>query len=481
VTAVHNSTIHGLLNAYRSKETSPVEVCQDLFRKIEQQDSRIGAFLRLDKDGALAAAKAAERALDKPLAGIPIAVKDVISTHNIETTASSKILKGYIPPYDASVVARLKDAGAIVLGKTNCDEFAMGSSTENSAYQLTRNPWNLDYSPGGSSGGSAASIAAGFAPAALGSDTGGSIRQPASFCGVVGLKPTYGRVSRYGLVAFGSSLDCIGPLTRSVEDAALILKVISGHDPKDSTSSAAQVPDYPAMLQSDTVIKVGVPEEYFAPGIDPSVAKHVHDALAWMERAGKVRLVKISLPHTAYAIAVYYIVATAEASSNLSRYDGIRYGNRAKGNLPLKKMYEKTRDEGFGTEVKRRIMLGTFALSSGYYDAYYLRALKVRGLIVQDFRNAFEQVDLICTPTAPTAAFKLGEKTADPLSMYLNDIYTVTLNLAGLPAVSIPCGFTSEKLPVGLQIIGNHLDETRVLQLASFYLKEHPVQFPEII
>jgi aspartyl-tRNA(Asn)/glutamyl-tRNA(Gln) amidotransferase subunit A len=474
-----HGTIHDLLQAYRARKASPVEVCRELFSRIDRHDGRIGAFLRLDREGALKAAEAAAKNLSLPLAGVPFAVKDVISTKGMETTCSSKILQGYVPPYDATTVVRLKQAGAVILGKTNCDEFAMGSSTENSAYQLTHNPWNDGYAPGGSSGGSAAAIAACFAFGALGSDTGGSIRQPASLCGVVGLKPTYGRVSRYGLVAFGSSLDCIGPLTRSVEDAALILRVIAGHDPNDSTSIASEVPDYAAVLAEMPRVRVGVPGEYFDQGMDREVSAGIQRALDWMQSSGRVELKQISLPHTRYAIPVYYVVATAEASSNLSRFDGVKYGFRAGKSLPLREMYGKTRAAGFGPEVKRRIMLGTFALSSGYYDAYYLQALRVRNLIAQDFADAFQEVDLICTPTSPTAAFRLGEKVNDPLAMYLSDIYTVTGNLAGLPAISLPCGFSSNGLPLGFQIIGKPLDETGVLRLASFYLKEHPIRLPE--
>jgi aspartyl-tRNA(Asn)/glutamyl-tRNA(Gln) amidotransferase subunit A len=473
-------SINELLDAYRSKKTTPEEVCSDLFQRIDRYDSKTGAFLRLDRDGAIQAAKDAAKNLNKPLAGVPIAVKDILSTKDLETTCGSKILKGYVPPYDATAIARLKDAGAVILGKTNCDEFAMGSSTENSAYQLTHNPWNLDYAPGGSSGGSAVAVASGFAMAALGTDTGGSIRQPASLCGVVGVKPTYGRVSRYGLVAFGSSLDCIGPFARSTEDAALILQTIAGHDPQDSTSAQAAVPNYLDAISSTQTLRVGVPEEYFGEGLDPEVAKLIDESIRWMEKSGKIQLKKISLPHTKYAISVYYIVATAEASSNLSRFDGVKYGYRAKGVNSLQEMYRKTRDQGFGPEVKRRIMLGTFALSTGYYDAFYLKALKVRSLIAQDFAKAFEEVDLICTPTSPTPPFKLGEKINDPLSMYLSDIYTVTINLAGLPAISIPCGFTQAGLPAGLQIIANHFDESRIFQLSALYLKNYPVRLPSL-
>ncbi len=477
---VLGATIHDLLRAYRQKSVTPVDICRAEMDRIDRYDSRIGAFLRLDREGALKAAAAAQANLDLPLAGVPVVLKDNLSTKGIETTCSSKILQGYIPPYDATMVLRLKQAGAVILGKTNCDEFAMGSSTENSAFQLTRNPWNLECTPGGSSGGSTAAVACGFAFGGFGSDTGGSVRQPAALCGMVGLKPTYGRVSRYGLVAFGSSLDCIGPLARSVEDAALLLKVIAGADPLDSTCSSAEVPDYPSLIPKMEPLRVGVPEEYFGEGIDPEVAAAVQKALGWMENTGKITLKRISLPHTKYAIAVYYVVATAEASANLSRFDGVRYGLRKGGDGLLRSMYGQTRAEGFGAEVKRRIMLGTFALSSGYYDAYYMQASRVRSLIARDFSSAFQEVDLICTPTSPTTAFKLGEKVEDPLAMYLSDIYTVTLNLAGLPAISIPCGFSSAKLPIGLQVIGNSLDETRMFQLASLYMREHPIQLPEL-
>lgn len=480
MTDLLQGNIADLLRAYRSRETTPEEVCRKLIEKIDRYDSKTGAFLKLDREGALIAAKEAAKDLNRPLAGVPIAIKDNISTKNLETTCSSKILKGYVPPYDATVIAKLKQAGAIILGKTNCDEFAMGSSTENSAFQVTRNPWKLDCTPGGSSGGSTVAVACGYAFAALGSDTGGSIRQPASLCGVVGVKPTYGRVSRYGLVAFGSSLDCIGPLTRSMEDAALMLQIIAGHDPLDSTSAMTTVPDYLSALSSNGPLRVGIPEEYFGEGLNSEVGSRIQEALKWMEDSGKVRLKKITLPNTRYAISVYYVVATAEASSNLSRYDGVKYGYRAPDQHSLHEMYAKTRDQGFGAEVKRRIMLGTFVLSSGYYDAYYLKALRVRTLIAQDFGEAFRDVDVICTPTSPTPAFCIGEKVNDPLSMYLSDIYTVTINLAGLPAISIPCGFTKAGLPVGLQIISNHLKESQMFQLSSFYLKEHPVRLPAL-
>ena len=476
---LQRTTIHGLLEAYRARETSPREICQALFERIDQYDPGIRAFLRVNREDVLRQAEASAMNLERPLAGVPLAVKDNISTQNLETTCSSKILQGYIPPYDATVIARLKDAGAIILGKTNCDEFAMGSSTENSAFQKTRNPWNREYAPGGSSGGSAAAVASGFAFGALGSDTGGSVRQPASFCGVLGMKPSYGRVSRYGLVAFGSSLDCIGTLTRSAEDAALLMQVIAGADPKDSTSSLQEVPDYASGMKNQGKLRVGLPREYFGQGIDPEVAASVESSLRSMEKEGAIELHSISLPHTQYAIASYYVIATAEASSNLSRFDGVRYGYRARENA-LRKMYARTRADGFGAEVKRRIMLGTFALSAGYYDAYYMRASKVRTLIAQDFQEGFRQVDLICTPTSPTPAFKLGEKVDDPLAMYLSDVYTVTMNLAGLPAISIPRGMHSSGCPIGLQVVGNCLDETRVFGLAHSILQKFPFELPEL-
>ncbi|HEX3585767.1 MAG TPA: Asp-tRNA(Asn)/Glu-tRNA(Gln) amidotransferase subunit GatA, partial [Candidatus Angelobacter sp.] len=402
-----------------------------------------------------------------PLAGVPIGIKDVMVTKGIRTTAGSKILDNFIPPYDCTAVARLESAGAIILGKMNCDEFAMGSSNENSAYGPVRNPRDKSRVPGGSSGGSAAAVAAGTAVATLGSDTGGSIRQPASFCGVVGLIPTYGRVSRYGLIAFASSLDHIGPLTKTVKDAAILLRVISGRDPRDSTSADAPVPDYEANLEKPVDgLKIGVPKEYFGEGLDAEVRAAVEAGIAKLRSAG-CQIMPISLPHTAYAIPTYYVIATAEASTNLARYDGVRYGYRAKGVRTLSDMYRKSRDEGFGAEVKRRIMLGTYALSSGYYDAYYLKAQRVRTLLTRDFEQAFQKVDAIVTPTAPTPAFKLGEKSDDPLSMYLADIYTVTADLAGIPGISIPCGQTKSGLPIGLQVLGRHFDESTVLRVAA--------------
>ena len=405
-----------------------------------------------------------------PLAGVPIAIKDVISTRGVVTTCGSKILETYVPPYDATAVERLESAGAVILGKTNCDEFAMGSSNENSAYCPVRNPVALDRVPGGSSGGSAAAVAAGLAVAALGTDTGGSIRQPGACCGIPGMMPTYGRVSRYGLIAFASSLDRIGPLTQNVTDAAVLMAIISGRDSKDSTSAAVPVPDYAANLEKPLAgIRIGVPEDYFGEGLDPEVREKVLAGIALLEKLGAKRI-PLHMPHTDYAIATYYIVATAEASSNLARYDGVRYGLRVPSSS-LREMYKKTRERGFGPEVKRRIMLGTYVLSAGYYDAYYLRAQKVRSLIARDFADAFQKVDAIITPTAPTPAFRLGERTADPLQMYLADIYTVTGSLAGIPGISVPCGKTKAGLPIGMQIFAPHFEEGRVLQLARAFEK----------
>jgi len=403
------------------------------------------------------------------LGGVPIGIKDVLTTRGLRTTAGSKILGNYVPPYDCTAVSRLEAAGAVLLGKTNCDEFAMGSSNENSAWHPVRNPRDVTRVPGGSSGGSAAAVAADMAVAALGSDTGGSIRQPASFCGVVGLMPTYGRVSRYGLVAFASSLDHIGPIAKTVKDAAILLRTIAGRDPMDPTAAELPVPDYVAKLEKPVDgLKIGVAKEYLGEGLDSEVRNAVEAAIEKLDSLG-CKIVDISLPHTKYAIPTYYIVATAEASSNLARFDGVRYGYRAHDARTLSEMYRRTRDEGFGAEVKRRIMLGTYALSAGYYDAYYLKAQKVRTLIARDFEEAFSKVDAIVTPTCPTAAFKLGEKAEDPLAMYLADIYTVTADLAGIPGISIPCGQTREKLPIGLQILGRQFDEATILRVAHAY------------
>jgi aspartyl-tRNA(Asn)/glutamyl-tRNA(Gln) amidotransferase subunit A len=407
-----------------------------------------------------------------PLGGVPVAVKDVILTRGVRTTCASRILEGYVAPYDSTAVTRLESAGACILGKTNCDEFAMGSSTENSGYFATRNPHDFTRVPGGSSGGSAAAVAANLAAAALGSDTGGSIRQPAAFCGVVGLLGTYGRVSRFGLVAFASSLDHIGPFGRSVGDVALVLQVIAGRDPMDSTSADVPVADYLTTL-GDSVrgMKVGVPEEYFA-GLSPAIGDNIHKGIQLLEELG-CAIVAINLPHTDYAVPCYYIIATAEASSNLARYDGVRYGFRSSVYEDLSEMYEKTRDRGFGAEVKRRIMLGTYVLSSGYYDAYYLKAQRVRSLITRDFQEAFDEVDVIVTPTSPIPAFRIGERVDDPLQMYLADIYTVTADLAGIPGISVPCGKTrgDPPLPVGMQLLAKHFDEARLLQVAHAFEK----------
>jgi aspartyl-tRNA(Asn)/glutamyl-tRNA(Gln) amidotransferase subunit A len=441
---------------------------------IRQREPHVKAFLHLDEETALERARAndAKRRRGEPLgalAGLPVAVKDVLCVRGRPTTCGSKILQNFVPPYDAHVVTRLQQADAVLLGKTNMDEFAMGSSTENSAYQVTRNPWDLERIPGGSSGGSAAAVAACEAPLALGSDTGGSVRQPASLCGVVGLKPTYGRVSRFGLVAYASSLDQVGPLGHEVADAALLLEVVAGHDARDSTSVDQPVPPYRQTLdQPLPSLTIGVPREYFGAGLDAEVEQAVRAALQVYERQGAT-VKEISLPHTPYAVATYYLVATAEASSNLARYDGVHYGHRSASHTDLIHMYSRTRGEGFGAEVKRRIMLGTYALSSGYKDAYYVKALKVRRLIKDDFDRAFAACDVVMGPTSPTAAFKVGERTADPLAMYLMDIYTISANLAGIPGVSVPCGFTKGGLPIGLQILAAPFAEEKLLRVARMH------------
>ena len=446
----------------------------DFYKKIAVEDGEIHAYITLSKERAQAKAAEIDALADKgaplpPLAGVPLAIKEVMVTREVRSTAGSKILGNYSPPYDCTAVARLEQAGAIVLGKTNCDEFAMGSSNENSAWGPVRNPRDKSRVPGGSSGGSAAVVAAGTAVAALGSDTGGSIRQPAAFCGVVGLTPTYGRVSRYGLIAFASSLDHIGPLTKTVKDSALLLQHIAGRDPLDSTSADVPVPTYADEIERPVRgLKLGVPKEYFSEGLDSEVRRAVEAAIQKLAAAG-CEVVEISLPHAKYAIPTYYIVATAEASSNLARFDGVRYAFRTKGAKNLSQMYRSTRDQGFGAEVKRRIMLGTYVLSAGYYDAYYLKAQKVRTLLTRDFEQAFEKVDAVVTPTTPTPAFKLGEKTDDPLAMYLNDIYTVTADLVGIPGISVPCGSSKSGLPIGLQILGRHFDEPTLFRLAHVY------------
>jgi aspartyl-tRNA(Asn)/glutamyl-tRNA(Gln) amidotransferase subunit A len=467
-------TIEAARAAVQARTTTATSLAEAFYAKIEKTDPEIGAYLTLSKDRALEQAarmdSLAARGEELPLlGGVPVGIKDVMVTRGVLTTAGSKILANYIPPYDCTAVARLEAAGAVVLGKLNCDEFAMGSSNENSAWRPVRNPRDLSRVPGGSSGGSAAAVAADMAVATLGSDTGGSIRQPASFCGVVGLMPTYGRVSRYGLIAFASSLDRIGPLTKTVRDAAIALRTIAGRDPMDPTSAEVPVPDYIAELEKPVRgLKLGVAKEYFGEGLDSEVRKSVEAAIQKLAGSG-CEIVPVSLPHTEYAIPTYYIVATAEASSNLARFDGVRYGYRAGDARTLSEMYRRSRDHGFGAEVKRRIMLGTFALSTGYYDAYYLKAQRVRTLLARDFEEAFKKVDAIVTPTSPTAAFKLGEKADDPLSMYLADIFTVTADLAGIPGISVPCGETKENLPVGLQILGKHFDEATILRVAHAY------------
>lgn len=445
--------------------------------RIRQFDHLVGAFLLVDEEGALQQAEQIDERRAKgeplgPLAGIPVAVKDVLCTKGQRTTCASRILHNFVPPYDATVVEKLRQADAILIGKTNMDEFAMGSSTENSGFQLTRNPWDLERAPGGSSGGSAAAVAACFCPLAVGSDTGGSIRQPAALCGVVGMKPTYGRVSRYGLIAFASSLDQVGPFGLDVYDTALLLEVIAGYDPMDSTSVDIGVPSYTAALEEPIgQLKIGVVREWLTDGVDPEVAKAVEEAIAVYQRLG-ASIVDIDLPHSKYGIPAYYIVAPAEASSNLARYDGVHYGYRATRYDDMVDMYCQTRAEGFGAEVKRRIMLGTYALSAGYYEAYYLKALKVRRVIREDFDRAFEQVDILLGPTSPTPAFRLGERVDDPLSMYLSDVYTVTANLAGIAGLSIPCGFTATGLPIGLQLLAPPFEEERLLRTARMYERE---------
>jgi aspartyl-tRNA(Asn)/glutamyl-tRNA(Gln) amidotransferase subunit A len=465
-------TIDAARSAVQERTTSAAALAESFYAKIESDDPKIGAFLTLSKERALAKAAEMDALAAKgeklpPLGGVPVGIKDVMVTKGVRTTAGSKILGNYVPPYDCTAVARLEAAGAVVLGKLNCDEFAMGSSNENSAWKPVHNPRDLTRVPGGSSGGSAAAVAADMAVAALGSDTGGSIRQPASFCGVVGMVPTYGRVSRYGLIAFASSLDHIGPLTKTVKDAAIVLRTIAGRDPMDSTSADVPVLDYVAELDKPVRgLKLGVAKEYLGEGLDKEVRSVIEAAIQKLAKQG-CEIVEISLPHTKYAIPAYYIVATAEASSNLARFDGVRYGYRAKDARTLSEMYRRSRDQGFGAEVKRRIMLGTYALSAGYYDAYYLKAQKVRTLLTRDFEEAFKKVDAIVAPVSPTAAFKLGEKVDDPLAMYLADIYTVTADLAGIPGISVPCGETREKLPIGLQILGRHFDESTILRVAQ--------------
>lgn len=464
--------IEELSGLLRGRGVSVPEVVESLFERIGRVEPEIKAYITLNHERAVEKARERQelinRGEDLPLLGIPLAIKDNISTEGVRTTCASKILYNYVPPYESTVTRRLAQNGSILIGKTNLDEFAMGSSTENSAFFVTRNPWDKERIPGGSSGGSAAAVAADECIAALGSDTGGSIRQPAALCGVVGLKPTYGRVSRYGLVAFASSLDQIGPITKNVRDAAILMNIISGLDANDSTSAPLEVPDFAASIGRDIKgIKIGIPKEFFIEGMDKEVEVAVRESIRVLESLGAIP-VELSLPHTEYAVATYYVLATSEASSNLARYDGVKYGFRASGK-DLMEMYMNTRAEGFGPEVKRRILLGTYALSSGYYEAYYKKAQQVRTLIKRDFNEAFKNADVIITPTTPTPAFKIGEKASDPLQMYLSDIFTISVNLAGVPAISIPCGFSSQGLPIGLQIIGRHFDEEKILQVAHAY------------
>ena len=462
-------TIHELHKLLKKREVSPKEIVEDIFRRIERVEERVKAYITLTRENALKQAEMAEKMIKKgeitPVTGIPLAIKDNICTEGIRTTCASRILENFSPPYDATVIKLLKKAGAIILGKTNLDEFAMGSSTENSAIQITRNPWRLDCVPGGSSGGSAAAVAADECISALGSDTGGSIRQPASFCGVVGLKPTYGVVSRFGLVAFASSLDQIGPISKDVTDAAILLSIIAEHDDYDSTSARIEKQDYTQALKDGIRgVRIGVPKEYFVEGMDKEVKGAVRGAVETMASLG-AEIVDVSLPHTEYAVAAYYIIAPAEASSNLARYDGVKYGLREDAK-ELTEMYCESRSSGFGDEVKRRIMLGTYALSAGYYEAYYKKASQVRTLIKQDFLDAFKLCDVIVTPVSPTPAFKIGEKIDDPLKMYLSDIFTIPINLAGVAAISLPCAFSEGGLPIGMQLIGPHFSEGLLFNVA---------------
>ena len=461
-----------------NREISAQEVVEDLFEWIALKEPSVKAYLTLDKEGALAKAKQIDEKLSNSgkvglLAGIPVAIKDNICTSGMKTTCASKILEDFTPPYDAFVVKRIKEEDAVIIGKTNLDEFAMGSSNENSAFHVTRNPWNTDCIPGGSGGGSAAAVTANMAFMALGSDTGGSVRQPSSFCGNVGCKPTYGRISRYGLVAFASSLDQIGSVTKDVSDAALLLQVVSGHDAYDSTSANLGVPDYIAGINStNDNLRIGVPKEFFGEGLNPEIKNAVTNALEIYKKNG-AEIVDLSLPHCGYAVATYYIIATAEASSNLARYDGVRYGHRSQlSEDNIIDMYSRVRAEGFGSEVKRRILLGNYVLSAGFYEAYYMKASKVRNLIKDDFEDAFKKVDCIISPTCPSPAFKIGEKVTDPLEMYLSDIYTIPANLVGIPGISIPCGFTTTGLPIGMQIMGKHFEEEKILKIAKLFENE---------
>jgi aspartyl-tRNA(Asn)/glutamyl-tRNA(Gln) amidotransferase subunit A len=487
--SLNKLTISGLTGKLAKREVSAREIMKACLDQIERVDGKIHAFISYDAQDALAQADAADKEIlggtthqQKPLLGMPIAIKDVLAVKNQPLNCASKILGRFVSPYDATVIEKLKAAGAIVFGRCNMDEFAMGSSTENSAFGVTRNPWDIDRIPGGSSGGSAAAVAADETIASLGTDTGGSIRQPAALCGVVGLKPTYGRVSRYGLVAFASSLDQVGPFTKNVSDSATLLGVLGGLDPRDSTSVPKPVPDYTKALDGNIRgLKLGLPKEYTIGGLDPEVKSAIDAAVKTLQECG-AEIVEISLPHTDYAVATYYIIATAEASANLARFDGVRYGARVDGS-DIWGLYSRTRGAGFGAEVKRRVILGTYVLSSGYYDAYYLRAQKVRTLIRKDFLDAFEKVDAIVTPTTPTAAFKIGAKSDDPLQMYLSDIFTISCNLAGIPGISVPCGFTKNpKLPIGLQLLGKPFGEETLLRIAHAYEQSHQwyTEKPEI-
>jgi aspartyl-tRNA(Asn)/glutamyl-tRNA(Gln) amidotransferase subunit A len=470
---LYQKTIHEIAADLKAKKVSSIELTKATMTHLKAVEPKVQSFITITEEVALAQAAEADKRLASgnnitPLTGVPLGIKDLLCTKGVQTTCASKMLEGFKPPYNATVVERLNAAGAIMLGKTNMDEFAMGSSTETSYYQKTKNPWNLSCVPGGSSGGSASCVSADQAFGSLGSDTGGSIRQPAALCGIVGLKPTYGRVSRYGLIAFASSLDQIGPMTKDVEDCALMMNVIAGHDERDSTSANVAVPDYTVeMKKSIKGLKIGIPKEFFPEGMNPEVTAATKKAIDQLKSLG-AEIHEISLPHSAYSLAAYYVLAPSEASSNLARYDGVRYGLRVPGEN-IVEMYSKTRAAGFGPEVKRRIMLGTYALSSGYYDAYYLKALKVRRLIKQDYDQAFEKVDVIVTPTVPNPAFKFGEKTDNPLTMYLEDIFTISINIAGVPALSLPCGLSKTDLPIGLQIIGKPFDEATLLKAAYAY------------
>ncbi len=481
-----NLNLSELRSGLDEKKFSSVELTKTYLEKINKNKD-LNCYIEICNDISLESAKDADKLIasgkKSKLLGIPVAVKDIILTKGIKTTCASKMLANFIPPYDATVTAKLKEDGAVIIGKTNMDEFAMGSSNENSFFGSVKNPWNKERVPGGSSGGSAVAVSAQLAPLALGTDTGGSIRQPAAFCGVVGLRPTYGRVSRYGVVAYASSLDQVGIFAKNVKDCAAATKVISGHDKYDATSADIEVPDFEAEAGKDIKnLRLGVPKEYFVKGLNPEIEKAVKDAINVYTKLG-AEIVEISLPNTEYAVPCYYVLAPAEASSNLARYDGIRYGHRAKDTLNLYELYCKSRTEGFGDEVKRRIMIGAYVLSSGFYDAYYLRAQKVRSLIYNDFQNAFkDKCDLVISPTTPTSAFKIGEKSADPLEMYLNDIFTIPVNLAGLPGISIPCGFDSNNLPIGLQLIGNLWQESTIIRAAAAYEAETQwhTKFPEV-